>query len=494
MSLPPSKGSEIFFRRLLTIRQHLTRSPSVTAILIAVSGGAAYLLLWPLERTPVAAAVQADSNPLPVDTIALRAVDQFTQERQYAGVIRASRESELSFERADRLLEVRVDQGDPVAEGTVLALLDSQRIAAQRQLLEAQHQEATALLDELVAGPRQETIAAQRATVSELGSQVELLTRQRDRQRELARGKATSEERLDEAELGRQAAEARLLAAQRQLEELVTGTRPEQIAAQRARLAQITASLRDIDIQLAECRLVAPYDGVITKRYLDEGTVVSPGEPVLRIIEAEKHEAWIGVPPSAAAAIQLGELHPLWLGNQETVGLVRAILPELDPTTRTQTVVLDLLESEPANGAVGDIVRMNVAERIPASGFWLPTTALTRGGRGLWAVLALDCNAAGVQIATRRDVEVLHTTGSHALVRGMLREGERIIEHGTQRVSVGQAVRIADRNAVPNDQGRADQSTTTKTPADDRLPRVFAAWSADRPQEGRRRAANNTAD
>ena len=83
---------------------------------------------------------------------------------------------------------------------------------------------------------------------------------------------------------------------------------------------------------------------------------------------------------------------------------------------------------------------MDQVEADDESGFWIPSSTLSRGRRGLWSVLVLQPADDGKQKAQKRDVEVLHTSGDRALVRGTLDDGDVVIASGAHRVAPGQAV------------------------------------------------------
>ena len=69
--------------------------------------------------------------------------------------------------------------------------------------------------------------------------------------------------------------------------------------------------MASIDIELEKSRLLAPYDGVIADRYVYQGAVVSPGTPVVRLVELTDQEAQIGVPATMAGTLEIGEVvHP----------------------------------------------------------------------------------------------------------------------------------------------------------------------------------------
>ncbi len=328
-------------------------------------------------------------NILPVETIRVNPVDSYQVLRSYTGSLIARRISELGFERSGQLIRFTVDEGDWVQAGTPLVYLDTRNLLAQQRELLAQLAQEQAQLKELEAGPRSETIAAARASLRELSSQLELARKKRSRREALYGEGAISREQLDEAASETSVLQARLEEAKSQLDELLAGTRRERIEAQQASIQQLDARLASLEIELEKSILKAPFSGTISARRVDEGTVVSAGQPILRLVEDGAIEARIGVPVTAADKLQLDSEQSLQIGQKTYPARVSSILPELDSSTRTLTVVLTLDQSAVREVSPGQVARLKLAETIPTAGYWLPTTALVRGVRGLWSCYVL---------------------------------------------------------------------------------------------------------
>ncbi|WP_052050931.1 efflux RND transporter periplasmic adaptor subunit [Leptolyngbya sp. KIOST-1] len=398
-------------------------------------------------------ATVADEPPLPVETVSLTAASGYTVERQYAGELVAQRRSALGFEQGGTVVAVLVQEGDRVEAGQPLARLDTRSLEAQRQQLVAQRDQAIATLNELQNGPRQQSIAAAQAAVGDLQQQLALAQTQRDRRVDLYDRGAISREELDQQAFGTGALEQRLAQAQSQLNELQAGTRPEQIAAQAARVRQLEASLAAVDVDLAKAVLTAPFSGRISDRAVDEGVVVSGGQTVLQLAEGGGTEARIGVPAAIAGSLAVGSPQTVTVadaqGERAFPATVTALLPELESTSRTVTAVLRL--NTPEDITLGQTARLVLRETQPAAGYWLPTTALVQGEQGLWSVYvaAMEGEVATVR---RQPVEIVHTEGAgdsdapgtRVLVQGLVEAGDRVITSGTHRVVPGQAVSIAN--------------------------------------------------
>lgn len=374
--------------------------------------------------------------------------------RYYTGTVIPRRSTETGFKRTGRIVTIEVEQGDRVRKGEVLAVLDTASLQANLKAVEAERRGAQAQLEELVAGPRSQTIAAAEASVEDLQAQSQQARSDHDRKLKLRDSGAISMQDFDNARLTLEAVEARLNAQRQVLEELRAGTRPEQIEAQRAVVAQLDAAIEGLTIELEESSLVAPFDAVVSRRMVDEGTIAAPGINLFRLVEVEAPEVWIGLPPDVVRSIGTGTVCPVEIGSDQRQARLTAVLPELDPATRTQTAVFTL-ETEAAEGitatsselpAFGQTARLQLMQPVTQSGHWLPMHALARGERGLWSVMVAEPEQAGSEWATVRkeEVEIIQIDSERALVRGTLKNGDRAIISGTGKITLGQRVRVIE--------------------------------------------------
>ncbi len=428
-------GGTSFFAKKLTSRQKMTSrilrllvgTSVVAAIGIGVFRSSSSTATAPAE-------IAAEAEVLPVTTIIAQREETYTRSRSYTGVLREARRSQLSFQRAGELLELLVDEGDSVVAGQTLGRLDARHIRARRAQVEAQVAESKAVLQELVAGPRKETIAAKEAELRAQQSQRKVLTSKLARRERLLEATAVSREEYETFKFDLQAAIAQEDVIQRQLDEMLAGTRVEKIAAQRARLAQLDAQLTDIAHDLQDTQLVAPFSGRVAQRLVDEGNVISAGTPVVEVIDDTNVEAWIGLPPRGAASVKVGDHYDLTIDGQPITAVVQSLAPDVQQSSRTRNVILRLHAGE-QQVLPGQVVRLAVTEEVSEPGYWVPTTALTRGTRGLWSLYVVEND-----VIVRRDVELLDTVGTESFVRGTLQPGDEIVASGTHRVVLGQRV------------------------------------------------------
>ncbi|QDV51311.1 efflux RND transporter periplasmic adaptor subunit [Gimesia fumaroli] len=387
----------------------------------------------------------ADTNTkqvgVPVEVVKLKPVKSFVRQRSYTGRVAAARTSELAFERSGKLINVAVDEGDTVQENMVLANLNTRHLEVVRLQLQAERAAAQAKLNELKAGPRQQTIAVAEAEARQLSSRLKNLKADHARNEELLKRNAISKSVFEASQYDVEQQQAQLDAAQNRLSELKEGTRKEQIDAQTAVVANLDASLADNQVDLDDAVLKAPFSGRISKRYADEGTVIPLNVPLFRLVEDQKLEAHIGVPVEMAGNLERGTQQAVQLNGKSYEATLKAILPELDPVTRTQEVVLALNSKASQSLVPGQVIRITISEPIQMQGFWLPLSALARGERGLWSAYAVvDGTQEEETVLEKRQIEVLHTEGDRVLVRGTLQTGDQIVVDGIHKLANRQPV------------------------------------------------------
>lgn len=382
-------------------------------------------------------AVQRDVTYHPTEAFVmrLRSENSYQQKISFTGRLVAKHQSDLAFEFGGMILELRVDRGDRVDAGQAIAVLDTQLLEVQQEQVQAEMDQALAILAEMRTGPLQTTIEAARADLAASEDELRNLSRQLERQRNLARDGAVSQSELDTITFATSAAAKRRGAAIQRLEELSDGTRSERIDSQVAIIAGIEAKKKLLATQMQKARLTAPYSGYIADTFADQGTVLQAGQPIVRLIQSDPIQAHVGVSFTAADQLVVGSAYPIDCAGQSLVARLEQIVPAIDPNTQTVLAIFEITdadspnaqaasESSPTrmsekstteNGIVeidesspgvnapesaelpvessvsvkhfpGRIVSFPWSAKIQTLGFWVPNDALTRGQRGLWSV------------------------------------------------------------------------------------------------------------
>jgi len=367
------------------LKNNLQSLGSGFAVVIAAFGVAIIVILVSAMRSAEADVQLAAPDALPVPVLTVSYQSDAMISEAYPGLISARRESDLGFERGGRIVEVRVDVGDSVEIGDILARLDTTTLRAQIAAADAQTNEADAQL------------AIARAT--------------EQRQHTLLERGHISQQRLDEVAANTLASEARRQAA--------------------------AAQANALRAQLVLSQITAPFGGVVTARSADEGAIAAPGSPVIHLVENSALEIRIGLPLIAANALNEGEAYIFETNAGLLDARFRSSTGVVDVRTRTVTGIFDI---ETGSARAGEVARLQLETSISDLGFWVPTSALTEGRRGLWSVQTLVQDDFGAWIIEPRVVETLRVEVDRAFVRGAVNNGDQIIASGLQRVTAGQRV------------------------------------------------------
>jgi multidrug efflux pump subunit AcrA (membrane-fusion protein) len=396
---------------------------------------------WSIDRVLADASVNANrQRGLPVELMRVGILASPSQPTTLRGILMPLRATDLSFRRAGRIRRLEVAEGDRVVDGQVIAELDRADLDADRAQAIAEQASAKALLDELIAGPRKESIDAARAEAARLREMVTLRNLTLDRQRSLMGQNASSQQNLDEALHQAAMSEAEHASAKAVLAELEAGTRPETIAAQQGVVDRLQAKVQRLEVDISDTQIKAPFAGRVNRRLLDEGTIVSPGSIVFTLQEDHVLEARFGLPLRFADRLHQHDRVSLQVDSLSFFGTVVRLEPELDRRTRTRGLFVALTPEDSQRLFVGQLVTLLMEPDEPQDegndGYWVPTAALQRGNRGLWSVLAAVESPDGL-VSERREVRILKNEGDLSLVSGMLAAGDQIVASGLHRVAVG---------------------------------------------------------
>jgi len=202
-------------------------------------------------------------------------------------------QASLGFQRPGRIERLDVREGDEVVAGQEIAALDRSEVLAERHAAESQRAAAAARLAELEAGFRSEEIAEARAALRAATERAANAAREAERARRLFEGGAISERQRDGAATALEVADADRAAAAERLALVETGPRSEQIAAQRAVVAQAAATLARVDAALDQTVIRAPFAGRVTIRHREPGETVAAGAPVVSL--SDHADRWVRI-------------------------------------------------------------------------------------------------------------------------------------------------------------------------------------------------------
>jgi len=222
------------------------------------------------------------------------------------GTVRAVQTSDLASQMMGNIVEIRVHEGDRVRRGQVLAVIDDSQPRA----------------------------AVDRATAADLAAQQQLVA-------------ANSDLALAESTLKNQYLYEQKIVSQQEFDEVKA--RQEANLARcdiaKAGQAQTRAALNQAMTSLDYTRIRAPFNGVVTHKKSDSGTLASPGMPIFTVEDTSRYRLevavnesdvrYAGVEGQVSTAIEA-------LGNVALRGRVVEMVPAADPASRAFLVKIEL--------------------------------------------------------------------------------------------------------------------------------------------------------
>ena len=212
----------------------------------------------------------------------------------------------MPAEASEPITQILVKEGDRVAADQLLLTLDPSRTQAQVDAAQADVQRLTAALDELRHGARIETIDAARAVLAR--AQAGALNAQlaRDRAAEIRARGLNSQSDLDNANAALRQANADANSARANLDELLHGTRIEDINQGEASLAQAKASLAQLQVTLSRLTVRATRAGKVDSLPYKLGDRPAQGASVVSLLVGDAPYARVYVPEPMRAGLKQG--------------------------------------------------------------------------------------------------------------------------------------------------------------------------------------------
>jgi HlyD family secretion protein len=209
-------------------------------------------------------------------------------------------------EVSEPITQIQVNEGDQVVDDQLLLTLDPRRTKEQLTAAQAEAQRLTAALDELRHGARTETIDASRAALTRAQTTVANAQITRDRAASLRKQGLNSQADLDNANTALHQSLADANAASANLNELLHGTRPEDLAQGEAALAQAQANAAQLEITLSRLTVHAPRAGRVDALPFKLGDRPPTGASLVSLLVGAAPYARVYVPEERRAALQPG--------------------------------------------------------------------------------------------------------------------------------------------------------------------------------------------
>ena len=306
-----------------------------------------------------------------------------------SGELRAAREATVRAELGGSMLQVVVEEGQPVARGALLGRIETRSLDDARQ--------------------------SASSAVRSAENQLSVARREAERTEQLVGAGAIAARDLDVARSNVTAAEA-------------------QLADARARLATAQRELGDAVIR-------SPIAGIVSRRTVNTGDVVSPGTELFMIIDPSSMRLEASVPSDDLSVLKVGTTVDFRVRGYEQNfhGKIERIAPQADPVTRQVPIYVAI----PNVG--GRLVAGLFAEgRIvseSADGIVVPANAVNTAGAMPWALRVAGGRTERVDV----QLGLRDTRTERVQVVAGLNEGDTLLRGAAQGITPGTPVQVSVR-------------------------------------------------
>ncbi len=187
-------------------------------------------------------------------------------------------------------------------------------------------------------------------------------------------------------------------------------------------------------VKLEQTKLIAPFDGVIQNRYLDTGSVINGGIPILEILGSKNVEAHISIPLKFIDKLIIGNFYDFTIGNKKSKGVLERLAPMTPGGSDNRLAIFNFdTFFDP-----GSIAELKLSLNVEGRGTWVPIKSLSQSEQGIWAIYTINEE----KVVVRDLVEIIYFEDEYAYVDGTLNDGDLVILGGAQKIIEGKSIKI----------------------------------------------------
>ena len=320
--------------------------------------------------------------------------------REFSGVVEAADSSSISFEVSGNVQEVRVDVGDKITKGQLLAALDPE--------------------------PFQLTVAEIKAELKKARDNVTKTQSEYERQKRIFEQGAGAERRVEVAEFNYLAAKSGV----------------------KFQIARLNNAKRDLDRTV----LRAPFDGAIANRYIDPFNEVARGQKCFDTFEFTGLEVAISIPEDVIEDVQMeqkGDIKFSVITDSTYHGRVTEI-SKVAGTANAFPIKLTIEDPDRRirPGMTARVALMLAGDEGKAA-YLVPLSAIAqRGERKKGFVFIYD---PGTSTVKKSMIEAGSVRGNDVVIEGGVKDGDIVAVAGVSFLEDGQEVKLMETKEKKQD-------------------------------------------
>ena len=183
-------------------------------------------------------------------------------------------------------------------------------------------------------------------------------------------------------------------------------------------------------VKLEQTYIRAPFDGYIQNRFLDSGTVISPGVPILEIIDSSFVEAHVSVPSNVIEGLMEGESYSFLIGMEIFPATLKRYTKMSGQGSDNRLCIFEF------NTFIspGSVSYLQLRQKKIKTGAWVPLKSLSQGTQGLWNLYTVSKDNNEQFKVAKEIVELIHVEGDNAYISGTISTGDMVVSGGAEKV------------------------------------------------------------
>ena len=183
-------------------------------------------------------------------------------------------------------------------------------------------------------------------------------------------------------------------------------------------------------VKFEQTKLLAPFNGVIQNRFLDSGTVISPGAPILEIIDSTVVEAHVSVPSNVIEGLKEGEFYNFLIDGKIFSAKLKRFTKMSNQGSDNRLCIFEF------NTFIspGSISYLQLNQQKLATGAWVPLKSLSQGTQGLWNLYTVSKDKNDQLKVAKEIVELIYVEGDNAYISGTISTGDMVVAGGAEKV------------------------------------------------------------
>lgn len=320
---------------------------------------------------------------------------------------------------------VLVNRGDHVRANQAIAELESRDLAASVNESKGMLDLAQAAYQSMTGATVIDDRTKAQADVAASQQALEAAKKVYDSRVDLVKQGALAQKLADDAKVAMVQAQSTFDTAQRHLETLQQVGQREQIAGAKAQVDAAQAHYENAAVQLSYAQITTPISGVVADRPVYPGEMVTPGSPLMTIIDISSVVARANIPVKDASYIKVGRPATISGPDGDIGGKVTVVSPSVDPSTTTVEVWVEA----PNPGEKlkpGGTVRVSIKAETLQDVIIVPAAALLNSDEGGPKVMVIGTD----KLAHERKISVGVRQGDNVELLSGVQEGEQVVVAG----------------------------------------------------------------